>query len=150
MICKQIYGFAEIQWMDFFNSTIVPFIFMVLLSASLILFVRQSRARVGKLSSSSAQSRRDNRFAISAVTLNMIFLVLNLPIVIDDLIAIKATPNEFFHYLTSILYYLYYAIGFYALVVVNREFRREFSKLLNLRLRISNMETESAKAHGKS
>lgn len=145
MVC--IYNnYMTIQWIDFFNSTIVPFILMIVISIALILSVRASRARVGKLSraSSSTQSRRDARFAISAVTLNVIFLVLNLPIVIVDLIGIN-NSNRVFTCLAYVLYYLYYAIGFYVLVAVNRQFRREFSKLLNLRLRISNMETESAK-----
>lgn len=118
---------------------------MILLSTALIYYVRSSRARVGKLSAGSVQSRRDARFAISAVTLNVIFLILNLPVVIDDLIGVSTTPNILFDYFAYVLYYAYFAIEFYALLAVNREFRREFSKLLNLRFRISNMETESAK-----
>lgn len=118
-----------LQWLDFFNSTIVPFVFMIALSIALIHSVRVSRARVHTSSGAHSQSKRDNRFAISAITLNLVFLFLNLPIVIDDLLAINIIPNYIFDYTAQLLYYLYYAIGFYAQLLVNSEFRSEFVRM---------------------
>lgn len=119
-----------LQWMDFFNSTIIPFSGMILFSIALIYTVYRSRARVR---SSSNSSKRDYGFAISIVTLNFIFFVLNLPIAIYDIVTANITVSHLFDYSMQIIYYLYYAIGFYAQCIVNMEFRNEFLRLLNLR-----------------
>lgn len=114
---------------------------MIILSAALIYYVKLSRSKVHhhqQTSSSSSQSpsssRRDNRFAISAVTLNLMFLFLNLPIVIDDLIG--SSPSVAFDildFIALLFYYVYFAIGFYTQLVVNSEFKNEFLKLIKLR-----------------
>jgi hypothetical protein len=142
--------------MDLFNSTIVPFIFMIILSAGLIIYVRRARANVYRhnqttsTSQSASASRRDNRFAVSTVSLNIMFLILNLPIVIDDLIGSTSTPaGRVLDFFALLLYYVYYSIGFYTQLVVNTEFKREFWKLFNLRsIGSSNTEAGSTKPNG--
>ena len=114
------------------NSTVLPFAAMIVLSIALIAFVFRSRKRV-----MNSASKRDNRFAVAAVTLNVLFLVLNLPMVIDDLVHdmiddMGANPNDLLDMTSTFLYYLSYAIGFYAQFVVNRDFRRELFKLLGI------------------
>lgn len=118
-------------WIDFFNSTIVPFVFMFLLSISLIYLVRSSRSRVRDASKrSSGRSRRNNnRFAISVITLNLLFLILNLPIVVEDFIRDDSVVNQILNYIYELFYFMYYAIGFYAHLAVNIEFRHEFVRI---------------------
>ena len=79
-----------------------------------------------------SNSKRDNKFAIATVTLNIIFFILNLPIVVYDLILLNSGPNHIMDYISALLFFLYYAIGFYTQLVVNSEFRIEFYKMLNL------------------
>lgn len=146
MNCVQFFDSLALQWMDFFNSTIVPFIFMILLSIALIHTVRASRLRVHSNASSSSQSKRDNRFAISVISLNLIFFILNLPIVIYDLISVNTQTSELFDFVVEFLYYSYYASNFYVQLFVNSEFKREFLKLLNLK-QIGNYETEIGTAN---
>ena len=126
LICKTNYNAQVLQWIDFFNSTILPFIAMFFLSFALIYFVQKSRSRVN------SNSKRDNKFAIATVALNLIFFILNLPIVIYDLYMVSAGTNHMMDYISSILYFFYYSIGFYTQLVVNSEFRKEFYKMLNL------------------
>lgn len=134
--------------MDFFNSTIIPFTLMVLLSAALIHTVRASRMRVHATNSSSSQSKRDNRFAISAVTLNLMFFLLNLPIVVYDLISTSVEVSELLDYSVQFLYYTYYATSFYVQLIVNSEFKREFLKLINLReMTAAGTDLGTTKAH---
>lgn len=150
MNCIQFYDSLTLQWMDFFNSTIVPFIFMIFLSIALIHIVRASRLRVhSNGSSSSSHSKRDNRFAISVISLNLIFFILNMPIVIYDLISVSTQTSELFGFLVEFMYYSYYASSFYVQFLVNSEFRREFLKLLNLK-EIGNYETEIGTVHGNT
>lgn len=139
-ICSVQYDFVALQWMDLFNSTIVPFMLMIVLSIALIHTVRASRARVHTTTGLGSQSKRDKRFAISAISLNLIFFILNMPIVIYDMVALES-GSQFFDYLTNCLFYLYYASSFYVQLTVNSEFKREFLKLLNLR-QMGNNEAE--------
>lgn len=127
--------------MDLFNSTAIPFAGMLILSTLLIYNVRLSRIRVHgtnavtSVSTSRLKSlKSDNRLAVSVISLNTLFFILNLPIVIYDIFTADVTPDDLTDYAVNILYYAYYSIGFYTQMVVNREFRLEFLKLLNLRV----------------
>jgi hypothetical protein len=127
--------------MDLFNSTAIPFIGMLILSILLIYNVRLSRIRVHgtnvmtSVSTSRLKSlKSDNRLAISVISLNSLFFILNLPIVVYDIFTANVTPDYLTDYAVNILYYAYYSIGFYTQMVVNREFRLEFLRLLNLRV----------------
>ena len=144
LVCEQNYDMLALQWMDLFNSTVVPFILMLILSIALIYIVRRSRHRVNRVkrmsilsvqSSSNTQSaRRDNRLAVSVISLNIIFFVLNLPIVIFNIFSVNSEPSDLINYSVYVLYYTNYAIGFYAQLIVNIDFRNAFLKLLNLRV----------------
>lgn len=142
MVCEQNYDSIALQWMDLFNSTVVPFILMLILSLVLIYNVRRSRLRVHRMSmhrasivsvSGTNSSRRDNRLAVSVISLNTLFFILNLPIVIFDILTVDSEASDLINYSVYVLYYTYYAVGFYAQLIVNSEFRTEFLKLLNLR-----------------
>lgn len=179
--------------MDLFNSTVLPFLFMTLLSVVVIYVVKRSRSRVvasinisidpkNKLTQTEAvvdstmaakratvfslalatkendfsrivkdsgnyavisnntylsTKSRDRKFAITIVTLNLIFLLLNLPITIYDqytsFVNVDSQVNAILSSLFLNLWYLYYVIGFYAHMAVNNVFRNEFFVLLKLR-----------------
>lgn len=123
--CRQISDSSALVWMDLFNSTLLPFLAMIILSIALIYCVRLVRSKV--------KSGRDNKFAISIITLNFMFLILNLPIVIDDLVSLDSTRSVLYYFIQS-LYYYYFAIGFYTQLVVNSDLRHEFLKLFQLRV----------------
>ena len=120
----------------------VPFACMIISNTLLIKYVLSSRVRMGKSVKQPVQGRRDRRMAFSVVALNMIFLVLNTPIVIEVLFEASGPTNPFFHFISYLMYYMYYAIGFYTLTTVNREFRNEFYKILKRCLHISNADSD--------
>lgn len=111
--------------MDLLNSTLLPFVIMIALSIALVYCVRLVRSRV--------KSKRDNRFIVSVISLNIIFLVLNLPIATIALTGDDSIQNQLVLYFFQYLVYLYYAIGFYVQLVVNSDFKNEFLKLVNLK-----------------
>lgn len=123
-------------WMDLFNSSIVPFLLMIVLSLAIIGRVRQSRKR-SMASNLRKISRRDRKFAITSITLNLVFLGLSLPSVTYNLITyylrVESTLNITIANFINMLYYVYYASGFYVQIVVNSVFRDAFLSMLNLK-----------------
>lgn len=138
--CSQNYDSNALDWMDLFNSTLIPFIVMIFLSIILIFFVYHSRSKMHSRSSSSTM-RRDLRFSVSIISLNVIFLILNLPITIVDLLG---SPSSIFEYISDVLYFMNYAISFYVQVVVNIDFRNEFLKLFNFNARNNRYRTDQS------
>lgn len=135
---------AILQWMDFWNSSILPFMFMTVSSVGLIRSIRASRSRISRLSgSSNSQLKRDNRFAVTIISLNFIFLILNLPLVFDQILSVYVIDEPIFDYLSEILYFLYFAIDFYTQLFVNIEFRREAFKLFRLELKSKSATTDN-------
>ena len=129
-----------LQWLDLFNSTLIPFILMLILSIILIYFVRTSRIRVYGSDSSLSHGRgsifrlkRDNRLTKTVISLNLIFFALNLPIVIEQILIVNQNISSLIDYAVFLLFYIYYAATFYTQIIVNSEFRNELLKLLGLR-----------------
>ena len=79
--CEYDVDHVVIDMMDLMNSTVLPFIGMFILSIALIICVYRSRSRINSSTS------RENRFAMSAISLNIMFLVLNFPLTIYNLLA---------------------------------------------------------------
>ena len=116
---------------------------MIISNILLIQSVRASRARIGKSNKQTNQTRRDRRMALSILTLNLVFLILNSPVVVQELLVTFEETNPYFNYIAYLLYYLYYAIGFYTLVTINPEFRRALLKILNECSNISHNENQN-------
>ena len=129
--CEYDVDHVVIDMMDLMNSTVLPFIGMFILSIALIICVYRSRSRINSSTS------RENRFAMSAISLNIMFLVLNFPLTIYNLLACDDVILGNIFYL---LYYGYFGLGFYMQIIVNRDFRDEFLLLLNLKV-IRNIDT---------
>ena len=133
MACKHNFDHVILDTLDIFNSTVLPFIGMIILSIALIVCVYRSRSRMNSTSASS-RTKRDNRLAISTISLNIMFLVFTLPLTFYDLFSYNYSIPEKFVFS---IYYCYYGLGFYIQIIVNRDFREEFLRLLNLKV-ISN------------
>ena len=111
--------------MDLINTTLLPFLLMVILSIALIVCLYRSRSRIN-LSTS-----RDNRIAISTISLNIMFFVFNFPMTFYDYITYYESFLSYFLYLLDLCYF---GLGFYMQLIVNRDFREEFLRLFNLKL----------------
>jgi hypothetical protein len=77
---------------------------------------------------------RDRKFAFTTVALNFIFLILNLPIAVYGQLTTSLEPNLdlILTFIFEILWYLYYASGFYVQIIVNSTFRNELFALFKL------------------
>lgn len=134
-ICFENVNYSLLNWMDFYNSTVIPFLLMILLSLAIIYHVLKSRLKIMAKNSEGQRIRgRDRKFATGLISLNFMFLMLNLPIVIFNLFTIDVDSDTLnvLSYFTILLYYLNSAIGFYVQLIMNSLFRTEFLVLLRL------------------
>ncbi len=148
---------GNLDWMDLFNSTIAPFVFMIFftsLTVKLLFNVRNklkrrkvydSKNRFSKnktknvknhenqraYSESNTTRSRDTKYAITSVTLNFIFFILNIPICVFQLVRDYGTSNTeiLVDYIVSMLYYINFGSLFYINIMVNSIFREEFFDL---------------------
>jgi hypothetical protein len=132
--CVGNFDYSMLNWMDLFNSTVVPFSFMIVLSVLVIVLLVRSRSRVRSESSQTPRlSQRSRKFAMTIVFLNLVFLLLNLPVVIMNLIVPPNAADNLYYFFVS-LYYLNTGISFYVQLTVNSLFRQQLLTLLGLRV----------------
>lgn len=130
----------EIDKMDFYNSTAVPFAIMILTSLATLISVIKSRRRMESSmrhdgSRSSRTRMRDIKFGATLIIINITFLLLN-------------APRRFFYYMeyfyflpvfyifllneiVVFFYDLFYSTSFYLQILVNNLVRRQFCDLIN-------------------
>ena len=110
--------------MDAVNRIVIPFFLMTCCSVLLIVTVCTSR----RSSLSNETIRRDVRFAIMSVFLDMIYVFLNLPEVI--LFTVPDTYSFVFYQMAFYLYYACYACNFWLILLFNSFVRKEFVTIL--------------------
>ena len=120
---------SELFSMIFTNRVLIPFLLMFTASILLINTIFESRRRIQSNYSyrENVTFRKDIKFAITSLTINVMHIVLNLPFILVyfiypySIILVVMSMNLF---LTS------FAIQFYLIIISNWLFRREFYLLL--------------------
>ena len=110
--------------MDLFNFILAPFFFMMLFSGLLIgsLFKARNIIRLNDTSRESKRLKQDIKFAISLLSMNLLFIVLILPNEINLFF-----PFDFSRYVAlADLCSISFAINFYLNLLTNSVFRKEF------------------------
>lgn len=118
---------AKLSYIDLLNRVLIPFVLMVTCSCLLIKTIFRSRRRViQSFLDDEIRARtfkRDLKFSISSILLNIIYLFLNLPRSLFTLFLTQNQPGLFF---TIYFFYLSFAANFYLVLVSNSLFRKEF------------------------
>jgi hypothetical protein len=147
---------GNLDWMDLFNSTLIPFIFMIFFTSMTVKLLYKVRNKIRKArkifnakktftrnkinnnivnhvsqrahSDSNTTRSRDTKYAITSITLNFIFFVLNIPICVFTLVRDYGPTNTevLIDYIVSVLYYINFGSLFYINIMVNSIFREEF------------------------
>jgi hypothetical protein len=115
-----------VSYMDLVNFVLLPFLLMICFSSLLIGSIYKVRKRV-RLNNSGREKkriRRDIKFAISLLSMNLLFILLNLPLEID-LFLPYYNNNDIYAILTYV-FYLSYAVNFYCVLFTNSLIRKEF------------------------
>ncbi len=111
--------------MDLVNSTLMPFSLMFIFSILLIYTIFKSRLRILRLDSplDRKRLRKDIKFALTCILLNVTFVILNLPVCIANLLT---DVSDFYYQSFMNLFFCSFCINYYVLFFFNSVFRKEF------------------------
>ena len=112
--------------LDIINSTILPSCLMIVNTGLLIFALFQSRSKFFCPNPSKQEKKRkkkDIQFALSCISLNIIFLVMNIPNRLNTLITRDITSDTY--YLLDNMYYSNFGLSFLIHFISNRNFRQE-------------------------
>jgi hypothetical protein len=118
------------------NSSLLPFVLMIVVSIVTIVFIKRSRNKMGNTTRSDESKRRqlrDIKFGVTIVSLNVVFLIFNAPICVYDNFYnfLNVTPDmdKLLTIIFLALNHAYYAFIFYFQLAVNNLVRRELLEL---------------------
>ena len=118
--------------LDLINSTLFPFLIMIICSSNIINWLRKNRKRVVK---NKAKQQRDRRFSTIIVCLSISFFVFNFPICVYNYIP---TFDPIITFLISDFYYFQYIFNIFVYIFLNSQFRDEMLIMLKLKLERKN------------
>ena len=121
-------------YMDLVKLIILPFSLMIIFSILLILSIFKSRSRVNINDSIRERKRlfKDIKFSISLISMNLLFILLNLPIEILSFLAKDYLTFGYLYVTFGYIYYLASSINFYLIFLTNSLFRKEFLLLFKI------------------
>jgi hypothetical protein len=115
------------------QGNVLPFVILSVSSLITIKLLRDSRRQV-RMTGAVANSRksRDNKFATTSLTFNVLFIVLRMPFFVTSTIG-YSTLNGYVLYISNLLFVANYSINFLVHYVSNSLFRRELAILFRVR-----------------
>ena len=120
--------FNTYMFLNIFEGSLIPFITMIItsiLTIRALIKSRKSIERNGKLNKE--RKTRDRKYAISSLTLNSMFIVLKLPLLVFYILfAYYSYYNLYFYKIAFLLYMLNMSLSFFVHFITNSVFRREF------------------------
>jgi hypothetical protein len=149
MSCELVRNVNGEFWMEMGN-VLAPFGAMSVSSAITIGFIARSRKRMqlnhhqsSSMAKTSGQNNhreqkhhiRDVKFAVTSISLNLFFLLSNLPIpfynlILKNITFIDSDLNDFLDTVFTFLWYTYFMFSFYLQLAVNSLVRAEFFQML--------------------
>jgi hypothetical protein len=131
-------------WVDFINAIFIPFFIMITCTLIIVKVLFQSRRSISDNNNQEERRKRDRRFAINAISINIIFFLTALPLTIFNFYFFYFSLDYQMYFTSFIsntfyaLYYLNFGSSFYINFWVNYIFREEFLNLIRCnRSRIS-------------
>jgi len=123
-----------LSYMDLVKLIILPFSLMIIFSILLILSIFKSRNRVNINDSIRERKRlfKDIRFSISLISMNLLFILLNLPLGILSFFTKDYLTFGELYVAFGYIYYLASSINFYLIFLTNSLFRKEFLILFKI------------------
>ena len=114
------------------ESTLVPYVLMIICTSFMCYVIFSSRFTLNIHHS----MRRDLKYTVTSISLNMVFIMLTLPISLANF-STNLIPNLVFVF-TDYLFFSSYGVNFYLLLVFNSVVRKEFLSMFQLKsMRVS-------------
>lgn len=113
-----------ISFMDFINLIAIPFTLMITFSILLVRAIFVSRQRVMKnyTNRENKTFQRDIKLAATSISINLIYLILNLPLAVIDF---STNFTDFIFMLCFYGFLASYAVNFYIILLTNTLFQRQ-------------------------
>jgi hypothetical protein len=108
-----------VSYKDLVNFVLLPFLIIICFSSLLIGSIYKVRRKV-RLNNSGREIKRirkDIKFVISLLTMNLLFILLNLPLEID--LFLTYYNNNAMYAILTYVFYLSYAVNFYCILSTN-------------------------------
>jgi hypothetical protein len=124
-VCYMPYYYIY-NYMDLPNATLLPFLVKIIASILTVVFIVKKRKQMhAKNSIWSQQRRRDRKFAITVIAMDVVFIVMTMPYNILFLINFWKPVISILLLVFNWLNNSYYAINFYLQFAVNNLVRKE-------------------------
>lgn len=124
----------KMHWLDLANAAVVPFTLMIMINIIILRYIFKSRKKIN-ICPNARLSRRDRKFSITSISLNLIFLLLNAPTNIYSIVHEYQKIDVHLHKLLDttflLMFYSNYALNFYLQILVNSILRNEIVKMLS-------------------
>jgi hypothetical protein len=126
---KEKYLAKAINYIDMSNRAILPFCYMLIGTVILIHSIFKTRKRIVKnfLCEESKTFHREIRLALSSILLNVVYIVMQLPISLFDLM--PGIYNDISYTFVYYVFFSSYSVNFYLLIFSNKLFHDEFWKI---------------------
>jgi hypothetical protein len=120
--------YYTISLFDFLNAAVLPFVLMLGCSIGLIISIVKSRFRTNNSKSIKLikNLKKDVKFSIQILFLDILFLALSIHTYILDILEIHLGT---YYFISQILYYLRFLINFFVYLILNSLFRRELKSI---------------------
>ena len=135
-----------LSWFDLFNTTLIPFSVMLICTIVTLIKIYRTRKNVSKPKDPSKNNsgkknkeakkreQRDLQFAITSISLCLLFFILNIGIIVFNLLAsydlVPVGDYKLYACLTLVIFVADYSIKFFVYLLVNRHFLSEFKFFL--------------------
>ena len=137
LIISCSYESVRMELLDFFQADLIPFALMILFTSLTLNSIFKSRKASNQNNKNKSIRNRDLKFALTSVGLNLIYLLLNSPSLLINIVQHYFTSDEIEFDLFGIawsigllLFYLNRIPVFFVNIVANSIFRNEFLVLI--------------------
>lgn len=120
------------------ESSVMPFLFLIISVSFIVRILIKSRQKVSTVQGSALVARRrrhDFKFAFNSIILNILFIVLSAPVVLNFIINNQSDYwlFNFINTICNLFFYLNYALHFWIHLTFNSIFRNEFLVLFRIK-----------------
>lgn len=122
-------------YFDLALGTVIPFFLMLTCSVYLIQTIFHSRKRLNlsNCQQERGRLRKDIRFSVVTVLLNVLFIVFHLPLRVYFITCVDQEKHRLVHDITWTLYGIGFATNFFVYLIANAAFRDEFLIMVRMR-----------------
>ena len=124
-----------LDWLDFFNSILIPFILMIIFTIVSLKSIFNSRKKVRNISSTKNTDKtyvKDTKFATTSIVLNLLFLTLNMPSYVYNIIRMYSDISNENKHLIEAIVFLFYYVNFGSVFFINALFNSLFKQELKV------------------